>query len=244
MLKPKITHTHLLHENESLNHAFSLLCWNVQKSTQKEDFLIYLHELHQHYDLDILMLQEAKIDLNSKLDLKAYSYVLAPNIQTKKALFGVLTAAKSHYHHHQSYITHAKESLWATHKSVLYTQHLLPNETILLAVNIHAINFMPNVWFKKELDQLFETVKEHKGPLLIAGDFNSWNKRRISYLRNFSKKLDLDFVDFDDRHHVKSVMRYKLDHVLYRGLDVVSAKAFDSGKLSDHNPLYVEFEVR
>lgn len=244
MFKPKIAHAHLLHKDERLHHSFSLLCWNVQKRTQKETFLTYLHELHQRYDIDMLMLQEAKTDLYNKLDLKAYSYVLAPNIQTKKALFGVLTAAKSHCHHHQSYVTHAKESLWATHKSVLYTQHLLPNEAILLAVNIHAINFMPNLWFKKELDQLFESVKEHKGPLLIAGDFNSWNKKRITYLYDFAEKLDLSFVDFDDVHHVKSVMKYKLDHVLYRGLELVSAQAFDSGKLSDHNPLYVEFEVK
>jgi len=173
MLKPKLTHAHLFHKDEQLNKAFALLCWNVQKSTQKEAFSTYLHELHRHYDLDLLMLQEAKTDHYSKLDLKSYSYVLAPNIQTKKALFGVLTATKSHCHGHQSYVTQARESLWITHKSVLYTQHLLANDTVLLAVNIHAINFTANFWFKNELDRLFETIKEHKGPLLIAKDFNS-----------------------------------------------------------------------
>lgn len=244
MLKPEISHTYLLHEDEYLNHSFSLLCWNVQKSTQKEDFSIYLHELHRHYDLDILMLQEAKTDLHSRLDLKGYSYVLAPNIQTKKQLFGVLTATKSHYHHHQSYITHARESLLATHKSVLYTHHLLPNKVTLLAVNIHAINFMPNFWFQKELHRVIETVKEHKGPLLIAGDFNAWSKKRMSHLQDLANKLDLNFVDFDDAHHIKSLITYKLDYVLYRDLELISAKALNSGKLSDHNPLYVRFELK
>ena len=243
MLRPEIAHAHLLHEDERLDKTFSLLCWNVQKSTQSELFKIYLHELHRHHELDLLMLQEAKTDLRSKLDIKGYSYVLAPNIQTKKALFGVLTAAKSHYHHHKSYITHVQESLLTTHKSVLYTHHLLPNDEVLVAVNIHAINFMPNLWFKKELDRLFETVKEHQGPLLIAGDFNSWNKKRMKYLRDFATELGLCFVDLEDAHHVKSMIRNKLDHVLYRGLKVSSAKAFNSGKLSDHNPLYVKFEV-
>ncbi len=244
MLKPDIVHAHLFHEDERLHHSFSLLCWNVQKSTQKEAFSIYLHTLNQHYDLDLLMLQEAKVNLQSKLDLKAYSYVLAPNIQTKKALFGVLTAAKSHYHHHQAYTTHAQELLYTTHKSALYTQHILPNEEVLLAVNIHAINFMPNVYFKKELDRLFQTIYEHKGPLLVAGDFNTWNKKRISYLQGFAEKLNLNFVDFNDAHHIKTMLQYKLDHILYRGLELTHAKALNSGKLSDHNPLYVQFELK
>jgi endonuclease/exonuclease/phosphatase (EEP) superfamily protein YafD len=244
MLKPETIHSYLQHQEERLGHSFSLLCWNVQKSTLNEAFSIYLHELNQRFDLDLLMLQEAKVHLHTKLDLKAYSYVLAPNIQTKKALFGVLTASKSHYHHHHTYITHAQEMLLATHKSVLTTHHLLANETVLVAVNIHAINFMPNLYFQKELDQLFRSLKEHKGPLLIAGDFNSWNKKRMRYLEDFSKKLHLSFVDFDDEHHIKSLIKYKLDHILYRGLELESAKALNSGRLSDHNPLYVQFKLK
>ena len=244
MLKPETVQTHFLHQDESLDHTFSILCWNIQKNTQAEAFSIYLHELEQRNDIDILMLQEAKTDLHYKLNLKGYSYILAPNIQTKKALFGVLTATKSHYHHHQSYISHVQELLFTTHKSILYTYHLLPNEEVLLAVNIHAINFVPSFYFERDLDRLFITANEHNGPLIIAGDFNSWNKRRMHYLRNLAKRLDLNFVDFDDTHHIKSLIHYKLDHILYRGLEATRAKAFDSGKLSDHNPLYVQFELK
>ncbi len=243
MLKPELVHEHLLHEDERLDAHFSLLCWNVQKKTLSQEFSHYMHELNKLYDIDLLMLQEAKTPLHYKLDIRGYSYILAPNIQTKKALFGVLTAARSHYHHHKTYLSQAKESGWATHKSVLYTHHLLPNDDVLVCVNIHAINFMPNLWFKKELDKLLEAVKEHKGPMIIAGDFNSWNKRRMDYLHGFAKLLGLTFIDLEDEHHVKSMIKYKLDHVLYRGLEVLEAKAMNSGKLSDHNPLYVKFQV-
>ncbi|MDX1352931.1 MAG: EEP domain-containing protein, partial [Thiomicrorhabdus sp.] len=102
MYKPKSTPiTHSDTENlpqKQLPECFTVLAWNLQKT----DFSHFMHrsikELFTQLNIDIqpqiLSLQEAKTwpTQNSFFNLP---FIMAPNIQTKRHYFGVLTASSS-----------------------------------------------------------------------------------------------------------------------------------------------------
>ena len=62
-------------------------------------------------------------------------------------------------------------------KSALYARYRLSNGSDLVTVNLHAINFtLGTKDFQNQIEQLENAVKKHKGPLIIAGDFNTWSR--------------------------------------------------------------------
>lgn len=231
------------HHNQSLAPLFGLLCWNVHKETLGSAFEPYLHHLLQSCPSDLILLQEAKTSLHRPLKLPGFSYAMAANIQTRRYIYGVLTAANASFETAENLLTQSREVHLSTHKSVLISTHRLADGTTLLLINIHAINFVPSRWFLKELHTLKTLLQEHSGAMIVAGDFNCWSKTRNTLLEQFCSELGLIKADFYDAHHIKRVFRQPLDHIFYRGLKLVESRALDSGKLSDHNPIYARFSI-
>jgi len=120
--------------------------------------------------------------------------------------------------------------------------HYFDDGSHVTVVNIHAINFVLHWYYRKELLQLVERIREIEGPMILCGDFNSWNKKRYMTMMEFVKDLGLEQVAFDSRKHIKSFNRQPLDYVFYRGLSIVSQKVLDIPTVSDHNPLIVRFK--
>ena len=77
--------------------------------------------------------------------------------------------------------------------------------------------------------------------MILAGDFNSWNQKRMDKLHTVTQKLSLTAVTFKASEKVKSFMGKTLDFVFYRELELLQAEVMDEHKLSDHNPLFVRF---
>ena len=102
----------------------------------------------------------------------------------------------------------------------------------LLVVNTHGINFRPLVDFKMQIDEIFAAIKNHKGPMLWAGDFNTWSPGRKKYLMQIAKKLSLTEVVFENRKEFLLI----LDHAFIRGMNIRSAQQLDV-EISDHRPL-------
>ncbi len=241
MFRPNSLIKSLKHQEKHLEKEFSILCWNVAKLTLKSHYKEFLNTLTDGYKLDILLLQEVKKSLSHELELHDYSYVLSPNIQTQKHLFGVLSAFKSSCLGELSLLTKKRELRYATHKTTLLTHHKTFGGTSLLIVNLHAINFVHNSDFQNELREIYEVIKEHQGAMIVAGDFNTWNLKRVQYLGEFSDDLGLKKVEFESEKSIKKVFSNSLDYIFYRGLEVTFATVVDSKNISDHNPMIVRF---
>jgi len=84
-------------------------------------------------------------------------------------------------------------------------------------------------------------LKNHQGPLILAGDFNSWRKDRQAILDKLSHALSLQRVGYESHRRI-TVFGNPIDHVYYRGLDIVDASS-PSVTSSDHNPLLVTFKL-
>jgi len=128
-----------------------------------------------------------------------------------------------------------------THKTAIITEHLLSNNQILTHLNIHAINFVPHLLFKKELASLWDKIRHISGPLIISGDFNTWNRTRLRTLTAATNQLNLTQVEFPDPRPIKTLNRQHLDYIFYRDLTLKEAQALSVPDISDHNPLIARF---
>ncbi|AZR82351.1 endonuclease/exonuclease/phosphatase family protein [Thiomicrospira sp. S5] len=246
MYKPKLTPiSHDLSSTQlgqALPNPFRLLTWNLHKT----DFAHYIHRpIEQLLSMEpphLLSFQEAATRpmQNRFFNLP---FVMAPNIETRQKHFGVLTATEFGMTAQHQCLTRSRELGWATHKTALVTEHCLQNGETLTHINIHAINFVPNRLFQQELNLLWHLIAEKSGPMIVSGDFNTWNKTRVAMLEKAVQQLGLSEVAYPDTRPIRTLNRQILDYVFYRGLTVQSARAFHVEEISDHNPLEVVFAL-
>jgi len=243
MFKPGKSIKSLKHQNINCSNSFSVLCWNVAKLTLNSSYREFLISLIEKENIDVLLLQEVKKHLKEELKICDFSYVLSPNIETKKHVFGVLSAFKISCEDELSLLTTKRELSYATHKVTLITKHRISHDKILLIVNLHAINFVKSSDFYNELERIKLSIKTHKGAMIVAGDFNTWSVKRVNYLKEFIKELSLKEVDFSDNTEIKKVFTNCLDYIFYRELELIDSKVIDSKKISDHNPIMASFKL-
>lgn len=223
--------------------TFSLLCWNVHKKNRTDpSFRTFLEKMMKKKDLYLCMLQEAEFR-GDTFTIDDCAYDAAANLQIKDTFYGVLTACRTESRSAKAYLSDSQESLIGPHKSLLLSTYPLGCEKTLLVLNVHAINFRENSSYERELEIFAEKVRSHEGPMIVAGDFNAWNRKRMEALQKLQKELSLELVSFTEGDKVKSFMGYPLDFVLYRGLKCIGKEVISDHDISDHHPLLVRFKV-
>ena len=93
--------------------------------------------------------------------------------------------------------------------------------------------------YKQQLTQLAKLTRKYQGPVILAGDFNTWGDKRRVLLESIMARYQLQPVSFEPDERTR-VAGLPLDHLFYRGLSVTQAEAVTSDG-SDHNPLRVGF---
>lgn len=131
-----------------------------------------------------------------------------------------------------------REPVVSTPKTFLITSYPFAGQT-LLVLNVHAINLVSTAKFARQIEQIIGPVNDHKGPCIVAGDFNTWNESRWHLLQRSMGDLGLQRVPASapQWRHFNQV----LDHVFYRDLRLVNARALLNVRSSDHVPLWAEF---
>jgi len=124
-------------------------------------------------------------------------------------------------------------------KSTVISWLPLGKTTQTLAIaNVHAINFTLTLdAYRAQFAALVDVLAEHPGPIVLAGDFNTWSAQRFEVVQEVATRLRLTEVTYsDDRRAL--FMGQKVDHVFVRGLEVVASSATPVTS-SDHNPVEV-----
>lgn len=245
MLKPRIiVPQRLIHQQAIIRgEEFGVLCWNTQKLTQTLKFQVALARILHQFPSLFLLLQEAKLTLHNDWKIPHWSYAVAPNMQTSRSVYGVLTASQIAFTDVKTRLTSRREGLLATHKSYMLSYHPLADDQSLLIVNVHAINFVSANYFLREMELLRSELLHHNGPLIVAGDFNVWNRQRRLHLLRFCRSVGLRQAFMSDDHHIKTYRTHPLDFIFYRELVLKEATAIDTTTVSDHNPIYARFMV-
>ncbi len=218
----------------------SVLNWNMFKQS-RENWSTDFDQLSQNQDL--LILQEAYMneELASVLSASPFSWTMTTTFFYRDKANGVLTASRNKSSGHCALYT--KEPLIQTPKSILLSTYpIIGSEQKLLVVNVHGINFSLGLEsYRQQFSDLHQVMNNHSGPLILAGDFNSWREDRQAVLDILANELSLQRVGYEGHQRI-TVFGNPIDHIYYRGLKVVEASS-PSVTSSDHNPLLVTFRI-
>lgn len=232
-------------DNRSKN-TFSLMSWNAFKVDHKRPvvFADFIREVYSEYGIDIFCLQEVVNHENSVFPIEEFDVNFASNIILKTRNYGVATISRFSTTKSVKVLTTHKESVINTHKASLISHLDIDGQKVVI-VNIHAINFKSNKVYEYEFEKIKELIglAENKYPILVAGDFNTWNRARVKLIKDFCREFGFKIAFLDEPELVKSFQKNHLDFVLYRGLCLEKAKVLNCQKISDHNPIIVDFKL-
>lgn len=247
MFIPSVLHHRSCHFscNRFIPDTFGVLCWNVHKKNSKDpEFKPFLEKMIVEKEIDLLLFQEANFRDDNHFTIPDFAFNAAANLEYRREFYGVLSACKVESKHAQAYLSEGRESLIGPHKSLLLSTYMFEDGSELLILNVHAINFRENRRYHKELERFLKLMIDHEGPMIIAGDFNSWNKKRMQRLHEIREKLALYTVPFKQTDKVKSFMGNHLDFIFYRGVEILEFSVERDHGLSDHNPLFARFRKK
>jgi endonuclease/exonuclease/phosphatase (EEP) superfamily protein YafD len=217
--------------------GFNLVNWNMLKGMMagwEEDLRRLVREG------DVVLLQEAHLtdQMLDELHRSQLNWSLATAFRYRGAEAGVLTGGKSELQ--GICMRRFREPLLNTPKTSLLVRFPLSDGGQLVVVNVHAINFTLGASPFQALWQALEIIfKTYDGPLIVAGDFNTWNADRQAVIVNTMQRLGLAPVVFSSDRRTRILDR-AVDHVYFRGLEPVDAVVYEV-QTSDHNPMRVTF---
>ncbi|MFW2364942.1 MAG: endonuclease/exonuclease/phosphatase family protein [Desulforhopalus sp.] len=227
-------------EQELQKDHISLFIWNSYKG-KVDGWLNDLSTLGRNNDLVLLQEAYLKNDLVDFLDESGWNWNIATTFRYRAIPTGVLTASKIAADKHCHLTT--MEPWIRLPKGILISRYKLTNtEKQLVVANVHLINFTFNTGvYSTQLATLKSILEQHDGPLIVAGDFNTWSSDRSQLVNTFTTELRLSPVEFNNNVRTEIFGR-KIDHVYSRELTVLSAKSV-AVSTSDHNPMIVEFAL-
>lgn len=220
--------------------AIRMLIWNIHKGEDRgwEADLARLAQTN-----DLLLLQEVTLQDSMQAVLRdaGLRWILASSFIYREADVGVLTAAR--VAPVASCTQRITEPIARLPKSAVITWLPLAGTTATLAIaNVHAINFTLSLdAYRAQLDALADVLSKHRGPVVLAGDFNTWSAARMTLLEAMALHLELRAVTFAEDRRSRFLGR-PVDHVFVRELTVIASSA-QPVTSSDHNPLEVVLRV-
>ncbi|MCC6196580.1 MAG: endonuclease/exonuclease/phosphatase family protein [Burkholderiales bacterium] len=216
-----------------------LVTWNIHKQADagwERDLARFAA------DYDVVLLQEVTLTdaLGEILHAAGLRWVMASSFLYFDTDIGVLTASRAVPV--ANCTLRAVEPLILLPKSAVVSWLPIAGSTRTLAVaNLHSINFSLSLeTYEEQFAAVIEALATHDGPIVLAGDLNTWSDARLDAVRNAAARLRLTAIPFKEGR--ARFFGRELDHILVRGLEVVAARAFAVDS-SDHNPVAAELRV-
>lgn len=217
--------------------TISTITWNAQKF-ENSKFFFDLKKLSENTDL--IFLQEAKHSENWQKAFASHmpfswNFFKSFCLENKKAT-GIQTGARYPLLNNRNIVSPVTEPVTFTPKVSGLSQVEVPGYGPITLVNTHALNFNTGDDFQTQISHLAEELQNYQGPMIWAGDFNTWDGARLRFLLQKTKELGLTHIQ-----HKNDKRLLVLDHVFVRGLDFVSSEILNYNS-SDHKPIRSVFK--
>lgn len=226
-------------------NEIDILVWNIYKS-QNESWPADFNNLSRGKEL--VLLQEAVTHDRMVEDIVRMpwmEFILATSwydMKEDNSETGVMTGSLVKPEVVMWQRSYYLEPFIGTPKMVLFTKYRLQNTNkTLLVANIHGINFVRAHKLKHMLLQAKKYIETHDGPVVFAGDFNTWSNAKLQYMNTILSDLNLKAVAFENDIRT-SVKGHVLDHIWTRGLRILSSDVPNVNG-SDHKPMIVRAQV-
>jgi len=233
----------------ALDHGpLRLLIWNIHK---EGDFGWQRDLSNLAATSDVMLLQEAALEppLRSILSDAGLSWVMASSFIFGPDDIGVLTATRvaplaSCTQRSVEPLTRIPKSAvisWLPIGNIREATNAGPPETLAIA-NVHAINFeLSLVAYRAQLEALADVLAGHRGPIIFAGDFNTWSDARDRIVAENVARLGLTELKLATDRRALFFGRH-FDHIFIRGLQMIDADAIPVDS-SDHNPVAATLRI-
>lgn len=239
---------------------FCVLNWNIAKQNHRLDWWHEFSQVLHHYRPHLFFFQEARlpwpfstpqfVPADAELTTEL-SWYFTPNLIHffQRYAAGVLTASTAQTLSSRALHSQHREPFLQTPKVALIAEYpIAGSPQTLLTINVHGINFVHSHKFQAQLHQIEAAIAHHAGPLILAGDFNTWHSKRTDMLYESVQRLNLQPVQFAPDCHQqlkRFLLSAPLDHVFYRGLQFHPDRTKVLGELdsSDHKPMVVTFSL-
>ncbi|KGQ70956.1 hypothetical protein A1D23_12660 [Chelonobacter oris] len=216
---------------------YKLLVWNLHKGQDNG----WQQQLQRYAaQADFVLLQEATqqnrlADVLSEqhwIGIHAGTFAYADNMS------GVMLLSKIAP---QRYCVGSENEPWIRIPKIAEAAiYPLDSDRTLLVINLHLVNFEWNPSnYSHQLEEMFRLVSRHQGPIILAGDFNSWSERRLNLIQALARQYGLNEVRFTPDSRM-NFMGNPLDHIFVRDIRVLKSRTEETDA-SDHNPLLLEF---
>ncbi len=218
---------------------FGVLVWNIHKG-QDQGWQNAIQQFAQ--DKDFVLLQEVT-DRQNIAHLFSDEFSTALYV-TAFAYLGQQSGVNSLSRFvPQTYCAGASVEPWIRIPKVGNAMRFpLADGRYLLTVNLHLVNFELNpTYYYRQLTDMMALIAQHQGPIILAGDFNSWNGRRLALIRQLVAQYQLQEIRFTPDHRLR-FFGNPLDWVFVRGFKTIQATTLQTSS-SDHNPLLLELEL-
>ncbi len=231
-----------LENNQVLDNqgVVNLGVWNIYKLQNSG----WQQVLQKTFDTNqLVLLQEAKWS-DKLLELIATAKLNANMVnafEIDKAQLGVMTLSEVQPQFACGQLQ--VEPIIRFPKSALISRYPLSNGQQLLVINQHSVNFeLGTQAYRAQLGQIESIIAIHQGPVILAGDFNTWSDERKAILDTFAQSYGLSPVAFHYDHRTQ-VLGNKIDHIYYRQLQLIDSQVGDT-QASDHQPLFAQFRLQ
>jgi endonuclease/exonuclease/phosphatase (EEP) superfamily protein YafD len=221
--------------------GFRVLVWNIHKEGDPG----WQHDLAAFAAAnDVMLLQETVLQpsLRDILDNAGLRWAMASSFLYDANDIGVLTATR--VAPIATCTQRVIEPLLRIPKSaVISWLRITGSRETLAIVNVHAINFDLFLdGYRAQLGAMADALAGHRGPIVFAGDFNTWSDARDRVVAETAARLGLIELELGVDQRATFLGRH-VDHIFVRGLDVVDAVAIPVTS-SDHNPVAATLRVR
>jgi endonuclease/exonuclease/phosphatase (EEP) superfamily protein YafD len=196
------------------------------------------------YSADLVLTQEALI---SERSLRTYSL---PGFQAIHGASyrrldglrdGVMTLTRANAGSHmQRIVCKYPEPIFKTPKAALVSFFDWAGiDRPVMVVNIHATLVRSKRGAMDEIGHLVEHLPDHDGPIILAGDFNTFTRGYLEGVAQVLGGLGLHLIKIGDDPRSRTSA---LDQIFVRGLKVRWLTVDTTIKNSDHFPLIAELD--
>jgi endonuclease/exonuclease/phosphatase (EEP) superfamily protein YafD len=197
------------------------------------------------YESDLILTQEA---LLSKHALRMYcepgfETIHAASYKRRDGLRdGVMTVARAPASGEPlRVICKYPEPIFKTPKAALIKWYpLVGSDQTLLVINIHATLMRRKAAAVEEMEHILSHLPEHLGPIVLAGDFNTFTPGYLKAVAQVLQRIGLSYVPIPDDPRPKT---QALDQLFCRGLEVTKVRVDTNFRNSDHFPILAELRL-
>lgn len=238
-------------QGQAQNSAFEpdsikALVWNIKKSEEdawQAEFLNYARNQSLFLLQEVYQTSQFQFTQNY---FPQFRFDMTTGFKYKGINTGVMNASSVRPSQIRFSHTVDTEPVVNTPKGNIFTTYPIKGiREELLVISVHGINLTGFDTFKRHMQQMIRVIKEHQGPVLWAGDFNTRTKERTEYLLQQTKELGMSEVKFinGDRRMTWILTKNFLDHAFVRGLEVKHAEVIANSQGSDHKPMVMDLFI-